>query len=229
MRHLPVVCLVSGFVTLTGPFAFAQRATIQQPVVSTFGVNTTVSVPDRGRAHLGSLSRAGESRKAFGPFVRGSSRGSFRDHSSTSVGVRIHDFEEMDRRLLGRTSRFPTGPRLSSSAENAYQSLLAQHTRGSISGFARQPISSNRYDRRLATSQPRKRDVTESVRSVRRQTSGGSRYAEKFLADGLRAEDRGAYTKAKNYYQTAARLGSRTAKRRFEILERKPSASVYRR
>ena len=82
----------------------AQQITIQQPVIQQFGVTTSVSVPDRGRTHVGSVSRAGSGRKSFGPFRNGSSVGLFREHSGISAGVYIHDLETMDKFLLGQTA-----------------------------------------------------------------------------------------------------------------------------
>lgn len=91
----------------------AQRLTVQQPVVSRFGVQTTVSVPDRGSVLLGSVSRAGVSRYSTGPFRSGSSVGRFTQHSRASVSVYIHDFEELERQLLANShvSRAPVGQR----------------------------------------------------------------------------------------------------------------------
>ena len=39
---------------------FAQRVTVQQPVIQVFSVDTVVSVPDRGTAFLGGVSTASE-------------------------------------------------------------------------------------------------------------------------------------------------------------------------
>jgi hypothetical protein len=75
---------------LTAGFAsecFGQL-TVQQPVIQSIGGNFAVSVPDRGGILLGSISRAGESRKSYGlPFTRGSSVGRFSQRSSLSSHV----------------------------------------------------------------------------------------------------------------------------------------------
>ena len=84
--------------------AQAQRLTVQQPVVEQFGVGTTISVPDRGQVFLGSVSRAGSTRTDYGLLPSGSSLGLFRSHVGMSSSAWIHDFEVMDRYLLG------TGP-----------------------------------------------------------------------------------------------------------------------
>ncbi len=93
------------------PSTGTAQVTVQQPVVSRFGVTTSVSVPDRGRAHLASVSRyaASRSRYGFGP-AYGSSVGRSLSTSSLSVSVRVHDLNAMDAYLLsndGRRSRLP--------------------------------------------------------------------------------------------------------------------------
>lgn len=218
----------TGIVTLVAAAAMvsccrqacAQRATIQQPVIGRFGVATTVSVPDSGRAMIGSLSRAGDSRKSFGPFGLGSSRGSFRNHSGVSVSATIHDFEEMDRRLLGRSSKIPVGPRLSGTAEHAYQSLLQRHARRG---------TSNRRQRRSTGSYAAIGDRGARRDSASPHTDRDAGFAAKFLTDGLRAESRGAVSIAKNYYRVAAKLGSKTAQHRYDLLARREAAAVRRR
>lgn len=82
----------------------AQRFTVQQPVISQFGASTTVSVPDRGAAFLGGVSRQGFSRYSTGPFHPGSSIGRFTESRGASVSVYVHDFEELERQLLAGDS-----------------------------------------------------------------------------------------------------------------------------
>lgn len=105
--------------------AFGQL-TVQQPVFGVNSVATTVSVPDRGRAHLGSISRARDSRTHFGPFRPGTSTGLDREHSSMSVGVFIHDFEAMDQYLLSQGTSQPA-PQLTGGARHAWEQLQAHH------------------------------------------------------------------------------------------------------
>ena len=73
---------------------------IQQPVVGVDSVRTSVSVPDRGSAFLGGVSRAysASNRYGFSPFGSAGGRGA--SNSSQRVFVTIHDFEEADRQLL---------------------------------------------------------------------------------------------------------------------------------
>ncbi|MCH9654799.1 MAG: hypothetical protein K0U86_06165 [Planctomycetes bacterium] len=78
----------------------AQEIRIQQPIVQQFSARTTVSVPDRGSAVLGSIHSGATWNRQSGPFRRGSSYGQSFQSSTTSVSAYIHDFEAMDRMLL---------------------------------------------------------------------------------------------------------------------------------
>jgi hypothetical protein len=80
--------------------AAAQPVTVQQPVVGSFSVNTTVSVPDRGWVHLGSVNAAAAGRTVVGPLPSGSSVGLQTRGSSVSATVFIHDLRAMDEALL---------------------------------------------------------------------------------------------------------------------------------
>ena len=128
-RTISFVLLLSiAWFTLSASPVSAQL-TVQQPVFSVNGVTTTVSVPDRGRAHLGSIGRARDSRTSFGPFRSGSNIGLDREHSGISVGVTIHDFEAMDEYLLSQAA--PSSPSanvpLTGHAGHAWRQLQAQH------------------------------------------------------------------------------------------------------
>lgn len=78
--------------------------TVQLPSYSSFGVSTTVSAPDRGRMSLGGVGRSSSGSTAFGPALGPGSRSFGRQTSAASADVRatIHDFEAMDRQLLGQ-------------------------------------------------------------------------------------------------------------------------------
>lgn len=81
-----------------------QPAVVQLPSVSTFGVNTSVSVPDRGSVSLGGVGRSSRGSNAFGPgFLPGNrSFGSSLTTSNTSVHATIHDFDALDRETLAK-------------------------------------------------------------------------------------------------------------------------------
>ena len=126
-------------VLILSPQAGFAQLTVQQPVFGVNSVATTVSVPDRGRAHLGSISRARDSRTSFGPFRPGTSIGLDREHSGMSVGVYIHDFEAMDRYLLnqGNPVRDPSG--LSGNARHAWDQLSSHRGAKAVSNPGPKP------------------------------------------------------------------------------------------
>ena len=105
MRTTGLVLLLSLTIPLS---AFGQQVAIQQPVVGTTSVSTSVAVPDRGRLLLGGVSSAqsGRSRYGFVPF--GSSLGMSRSSNSLSVGVTIIDLREMDEAILNSVPDRPS-------------------------------------------------------------------------------------------------------------------------
>ncbi|MCA9079461.1 MAG: hypothetical protein KDA58_02835 [Planctomycetaceae bacterium] len=98
---------------------------VQQPVVQQFGVDTAVSVPDRGSAFLGGVSSAQDARTQFGWGLHGSAIGTARSHSGTDVRVWIHDFEAMDRALLAQPASTTSLGTLSPS----HRALVEAHRR----------------------------------------------------------------------------------------------------
>lgn len=87
------------FMLLVGRTSFAQQV-IQQPMVATTGVSTTVSVPDRGSALLGGVSSAQSGRAQYGPLRSGTNTGISRQATSMTTHVYIHDLQAMDEALL---------------------------------------------------------------------------------------------------------------------------------
>ena len=85
---------------------------VQLPTISQFSVGTTVSVPVGGRAHLGSVRRARESRVSRGVGLGAplfGNRGIGREMSigGVDVGVQIHDMAELDRQTLAAARKSP--------------------------------------------------------------------------------------------------------------------------
>lgn len=169
----------------------AQNISVQQPVFSTFSAGTTVSVPDRGTVFLGGVGRAGESRRFGGPLRSGTSTGLFREHAGVSATATIHDFEEMDRLLLGEGSAgTASGTRLSAGAEHAWESLSRQHA-----GPTRQPVNGR-------TGAGGQAAATPSTSANDRQARG-----EKFYQLGLRAVSEGRLTVARLHFRMAEKNG----------------------
>jgi len=95
--------------------ASANAEVVQLPTFRFFGLSTTVSVPDRGSAYLGGVSRSAMSSSEQGapivghvPFagrVFGNRAIAGRtEMSGASVSAFIHDFEAMDEEVLGQAA-----------------------------------------------------------------------------------------------------------------------------
>ena len=115
--------LLCGFST-----AYGQNVTVQQPVFRNFSVNTTVSVPDRGSSHIGSISRAISGHKNVGFYRPGSAFGSIREHAGARSHVYIHDFAAMDEYLLNQ------GPPFSQRESSPYSYLANRGKRATSVG-----------------------------------------------------------------------------------------------
>lgn len=97
--------LLPALILLAFTTASAEAQAVQLPVVGVNNVQTTVSVPDRGSALLGGVSRGAASSNRFGFTPLGSSVGRRQSNASQRVFVTIHDFEEADRILLSAPRR----------------------------------------------------------------------------------------------------------------------------
>lgn len=103
----------------------ADAQDLQIPSVVVNAVQTAVSVPDRGSAFLGGVSRGASSSNLYGFSSIGSSVGRVHSNTAQSVFVTIHDFEEADQLLLsaprndGRDRRQFKSPR----AKQAWKQL----------------------------------------------------------------------------------------------------------
>ena len=125
MHQLTIMFKCIAVVLAIGHSAFAQQIAVQEPSVETFGVGTTVSAPDRGWVSLGGVSRGQSSRSMFGPLRSGTNIGISRQTGGVSVGVRIHDLDELDRQVLNAAGkgRRPSDRALSPAADQAFETL----------------------------------------------------------------------------------------------------------
>ena len=87
--------------------AFAQQIIVQQPIVGSTSVSTSVVVPDGGRAFLGGVSSAQTGSSRFGFYQPGSSVGLARMSTSISASVTIVDLREMDEAILSSVRNRP--------------------------------------------------------------------------------------------------------------------------
>lgn len=235
--------LAAVFVGLTigfGSESFGQL-TVQQPVLQSTGGNFAVSVPDRGGILLGSISRAGESRKSYGlPFSRGSSVGRFSQHTSMSSHVWIHDLREMDRMILDMAEKKPQGQRTAtnSAARRAGLGWSSYQPRRGVSVQDRRPssmLASQRFRSNSVGSSVVGRSETADVRSRSKLTdkkveptparrSRALDPAHSYQL-GVEAEESGKVSLAKLHYLAAAQYGSVEGARRLRELATQSVAS----
>ncbi len=179
--HLSAVVVLCGLST-----AEAQPVTVQQPVVGQFSATTTVSVPDRGSMHLGSVNSARSGRVTTGPFRNGSSFGQELTGSSLSVGVWIHDLRAMDEAILAGS-----GP-----------------VADDVAPWARKLAA--RYG------EPRPDERGSALASVPAETIAPAAKAARFEQLAVAAEGRGQANVAKLHWQMAAKYGSTLAAERLK-------------
>jgi hypothetical protein len=104
MRSLALTCLLLNAASLQA------QITVQQPVVRTTSVGTTVSVPDCGRVFLGGVNSAESFRQNYGPFPSGTTRGYGLSGGSISASVYIIDLQAMDEAILNSVPDSPLQP-----------------------------------------------------------------------------------------------------------------------
>ena len=187
---------------------------VQLPTYSFFGINTTVSVPDRGSVYLGGVNRAqsglNEARSPLLPFApfrnRGLSTGA--SAAGASASVYIHDFEAMDPYLRGQAS---SGPALASG--------------DGVAGAKRSVPQ-----RSTTSSRPLVLSPAELARQQPLAPVDPQQEAENLFALGTEAQSQGNLGAAKVFYEMAARRA--TGELRTQILARlevvSPSRQVPR-
>lgn len=143
----PIFCSLAILIWMQP--AQAQQAVIQQPVVSQFGVDTVVSVPDGGRVLLGAVGGARDARSQFGFSPIGSSLGMERFHQTADVSVFIHDLDEMDRAILasGTTMENPWTGEISHDAVSQGAGISRTYSYRPA-GPATAPASNSEFDPR---------------------------------------------------------------------------------
>lgn len=179
---------------LVSPAVAQLPATVQLPSFSYFGVDTSVSVPDRGSMSLGGVGRSSMGSTAFGPVLgpRSRSFGRQMSASSTTVHTTIHDFDAMDRHLLDQARKsYRVSPR-----------AATRTARDEASSAAAGPAGS----------------VAEARRMYAAERSAQERDAVKYMDQAERAAARGKPQVARVLYQMAERRASGELKA--EIRER---------
>jgi hypothetical protein len=150
-----LVCLA----TLVGA---QQPAVVQLPSISMFGVNTSVSAPDRGSVSLGGLGRSSSGSTAYGSGLSGNrSFGSSLSTTNTSAHARVHDFDALDRDTLDRAQRNRSNTTKMSSAGTGHLAASRQSTAGRV------PPGSV-AEARLLRAADRQREDAEAVANLKR-------------------------------------------------------------
>jgi hypothetical protein len=236
MRSYLLITLISSGLTVFFSQECFGQLSVQQPVIQSTGGNFAVSVPDRGGILLGSISRAGVSRKSYGfPFLRGSSVGGFSQHSSLSAHVWIHDLREMDRMILEMAETDPQGlqAETSAAARRAGLAWSSYQPRRGVSVDERSParLQPSRESRFgiLATGQNsatgQERLLPEPRRRVSVDDPGPAMDPVRHYRLGVEAEESGKLSLAKLHYQAAAQYGSAEGARRLRELAVQPVAA----
>jgi hypothetical protein len=172
MAHLRFVTILS--MLLGSPTSlFAQgAAVVQLPSYSMFGVNTSVSVPDRGSVSLGGIGRSSIGSTAFGPTAGLRNRGFGRNLSGsvTSVRATIHDFDALDRATLQGATDPRMGRRSLSAADQARRRLTA--ARQSSAGRVPGSVAEARRQR-AAEEVAYETEVTQDLKHARHAAAAG--------------------------------------------------------
>jgi hypothetical protein len=236
MRNCLLISLISSGLTVSFSLECFGQLSVQQPVIQSTGGNFAVSVPDRGGILLGSISRAGLSRKSYGfPFLRGSSVGRFSQHSSLSAHVWIHDLREMDRMILEMAETDPQGlsTETSAAARRAGLAWSSYQPRRGVSVDDRSPArlplpQEGRFgiltSDRISAIEP-ERLLSEPRRRVFEDDRSPAIDPVRQYRLGVEAEESGKLSLAKLHYQAAAQYGSAEGARRLRELAVQPVAA----
>lgn len=209
MRRIAIFAGCTAVLFVHLPAAHAQRLTVQEPTLETFGVATTVSVPDRGRMHVAGSGRSASSRSMFGPIRSGTNMGLASQAAGLGVGVRIHDKLEMDRNILNAAERTRTTRDkvdLSKSADHAYETLRSRAAARKLAESA---------DGATATVATRSPDTRPGAPA----DEGPS--AQRLLDRARQAESNGKRELALAFLRSARDLGASEAHSEIERLSRK--------
>ncbi|MCI0358353.1 MAG: hypothetical protein L0211_07720 [Planctomycetaceae bacterium] len=187
------------------PVGQLPATTVQLPSFSIFSVNTTVSVPDRGGAYLGGVSRARDSSttRGFGP-LRNRGIGAERAAGGMAVQATIHNLDELDRATLVRATLVRATLAEAAARRGSVDPDLAKAElirRGVGRGIA------DGQDIAAAGAMPA--PPADSVAAIRAKNAAAAQAraseADELFAKAEAAEAAGKASVAKIYYQMAAR------------------------
>ena len=201
---------------------------VMLPTQRIFSVSTSVSVPDRGMAHLGSISRAREGSVTrgvpglaqlpmAGRLFRNQGIGRDMENVGAAVTATIIDLQELDKQVLA-SARVPVR-----SPEELQVARKAD--------FLMRNLGRQTNQRSLTVSQPRfpitnRSSVAEIRRANHLAAVQRQQEAEEYLQHARQLEDAGRTGGARIYYQMAARRTSGLQQRK--ILDRLQQINVQR-
>jgi hypothetical protein len=180
----------------------ARLGTVQLPTFNFFTVNTTVEVPDSGGGVLGGVDSAASGCNQRGipglgsrPFtnVAGGARGAA---GSVSVTAEIHDFEAMDRQLLGND--FDRTADATTAADALAVRRLPIMLRPVVGAKSLQPSA-------LAADSTGASSIAEIHRQQAAEDSAAEQQAQRLFDQAAELQSAGKSGVAKVYYQMAAR------------------------
>jgi hypothetical protein len=183
-----------GYLVLAIVFALAAEAcaqVLQLPSFSSFGVDTTVIVPDSGAARTGSVRRASSGTSSFGGIPRNRVLGTSAQAAGTHVRAQIHDPQAADDALLRQAQARRAGD-----FGNAPPA-----PRGGLARAAADPLAGS---------------VVEMEQRRAEQAVAQQREAAALFEKGRRAQTAGKSSVAAVYYRMAAKQASGPLKKRID-------------
>jgi len=205
MRHIAIALGCVSTLLAAAPAVRAQQFAVQEPSLETFGVGTTVSVPDRGRTSLGGVRRSAAARAMYGPVRTGHSLGLSDQGTGLSLQARVHDLAEMDRAALDAADsarKARDNVPLSPAAEHAYETLRARRVVPDGAAAERSSVGMK----------------TPTARALAVTSPAVGSAAEKLLDRARQSEADGKRQLALAYLRVARAQGSATAQKEIERL-----------
>ncbi len=178
------------------PVTIVRAQTIQLPSFTSFSVDTTVLVPDSGRAPTAGSKRASSGRSTFGGFPRQRAAGSNRQAAGMHVLAKIHDPSEADKALLQQAK--------------ARGATALDNTAASAAGLARAAVNPG------LTGDPGLRSVAEIERQRATQSADQQREAFALYEKGREAQAAGKAGVAAVYFRSASSRATGTLKQEID-------------
>src|SRR6188472_1444958 len=99
------ICGVVLLLALGLPAQASYAQTLQLPTFSSFSIETSVLVPDRGSAVMGGGRRSSSGSSQLGPLRGSRSGGNGAAAGGVDVAAFVHDFEAMDQAVLAKAAQ----------------------------------------------------------------------------------------------------------------------------